>query len=91
MTLTGDEIGTIQDKTETEVHKLTRDWDYKPRYSKVYARYNVKDDDFLNGDGYAVELLLKKSMINGSKTGGMKIFARGEGFFNDYFSCKKTR
>jgi hypothetical protein len=67
-------------------HKLALDTKYKPRFNKDYNRYDG-DTSFLTAESYAIEVLVHKSALTGTNKTWMKIFARGEGFFNTQYYC----
>lgn len=83
---------TVVSATEVKVNdadKATLDSTYKPKANNVnYVRMNGNFKSLGDGnDGYSVTLLVSKSMMSGGKSGTIKVFASGEGFFNDFFTC----
>ncbi len=69
-----------------EGHKVSLDATYKPRLNKDYVRFEG-DTGWLNPDGYQIDLLVHKILLKGATKGSMKVMARGEGFFNDFYNC----
>ncbi len=69
-----------------EGHKVHLDPTYKPRKNKNYVRFDG-DVDWLNADGYEIDLLFHRQMIAGASKTSIKVMARGEGFYNDFYNC----
>ena len=80
---------TMITEGDSSKHSLSLDPTYAPRLNKSFSRYRVEGDDtFLTGgESYDVGVLVSRAIIDGEGKGSMKIQARGEGFFNDHFSC----
>ena len=83
---------TVISPTEVKVNDADEgklDSTYKPRSNNTnYVRMNGNYPTLGDGkEGYSVTLLVSKSMMFNEKSGSIKIFASGEGFFNDYFTC----
>jgi len=68
--------------------KFTLDTQYRPQAANVgYNRYLGDTSIIADEDGYNVEVLIKKNMSEGVQKSSIKIRARGDDFFNNYYSC----
>jgi len=84
-----DKVTVVTQGSEALINgkRFTLDANYRPQAANTgYARYIGDTSDF-GDDGYFVEVLLKKDLFKGAQTSSIKIRARGEGFFNNYYSC----
>jgi len=69
-----------------EGHHVRLDPKYKPKKNLSYVRFDG-DVDWLNADGWTVDLLFNRTMLKGVTRTSMKVMARGESFYNDYYNC----